>query len=323
MAARSKEQALEPDVSFVVAAYNADLTIERALRSALAQKGVSVEVVVVDDRSTDFTLDVVRSVGDDRVRLIALDENRGPGGARNAGLRAAKGRWIAILDADDAVRPERMARLIGRAERAGASIGVDNLAVARASDRRCKIMFSPAALSRKPVLSLADFIDGNIVFKSTFNFGYMKPIFERRFLEANGLCYDETLRIGEDYLLLAAALARGGGCVIEPEPGYIYHITEGSVSRVLELHHVESMIVADAAFARANRLDEPARAAFQRRDRSLRDAAAFLSLVRHIKERSPLKAIGAALRNPAAVGHLRMPIAKRLGLRRLAERLAF
>lgn len=323
MARRSEEPGLEPDVSFVVAAYNADLTIERALCSALAQKGLSVEVVVVDDRSTDFTLDVVRSVADERVRLIALDENRGPGGARNAGLRAARGRWIAILDADDAVRPERMARLIGRAERAGASIGVDNLEVARACDRRCKVMFSATALSRKPLLSLADFIDGNIVFKSTFNFGYMKPVFERRFLEANGLCYDETLRIGEDFLLLAAALARGGGCVIEPEAGYIYHVTEGSVSRVLELHHVDSMIAADAAFARANRLDEAARAAFQRRQRSLRDAAAFLSLVRHIKERAPLKAIGAALRNPAAVGHLRMPIAKRLGLQRLAERLAF
>jgi succinoglycan biosynthesis protein ExoO len=151
----------------------------------------------------------------------------------------------------------------------------------------------------------------------------MKPIFLRRFLTENNLRYDETLRIGEDYLLLATALAKGGGCVIEPEPGYIYHITEGSISRILELHHVESVIAADAEFARANRLDKAARAAFQRRDRSLRDAAAFLSLVRHIKEGSPLKAIGAAVRNPVAVGHLRMPIAKRLGLHRLAEHLSF
>lgn len=314
----SKERELEPDVSFVIAAFNADLTIDRAVRSALAQEDVSVEVVVVDDCSTDFTRDVVKGIGDKRVRLVPLAENHGPGGARNAGLQAARGRWVAILDADDAVRPDRMARMIGRAEKRGAPIAVDNLEIARAGDRR-RTMFAPAALSRTPELSLAAFIDGNMVFKSTFNYGYVKPAFERRFLEENGLRYDETLRIGEDYLLLAAALA-SGRCVIEPKPGYIYHVTEGSISRVLELHHVEAMIAADAVFAGAHRLDGADLAAFRRRQRNLRDAAAFLSLVRHIKERSPLKALGAAFRNPVAVGHLRMPIAKRLGLHRLAER---
>jgi succinoglycan biosynthesis protein ExoO len=322
MSQPSRRPALEPDVSFVIAAYNADLTIERAVRSALAQQGVGVEVIVVDDRSQDCTVDVVRSMGDDRIRLVSQSENRGPGGARNAGLRASNGRWVAILDADDAVHPERMARLISRAERCGATIVVDNVEVARDADRDCRLMFSPAALSLMPDLSLADFIDGNLLFKSKFNFGYMKPVFDRRFVEGIGLLYDETLRIGEDYLLLATALARGGVCAVEPEAGYTYHITEGSISRVLELHHVEDMIASDAAFLRANQLDPAARAAYRRRARSLADAAAFLSLVRHIKEGSPLKALEAALRNPGALGHLRMPIAKRLGLDRLTAGLA-
>jgi len=313
---------LEPDVSFVIAAYNADPTIERAVRSALAQQRVDVEVVVVDDRSQDLTVDVVRSLADNRIRLVPLSENRGPGGARNAGLRASRGRWIAILDADDAVHPERMARLIARAERSRASIVVDNVEVARDADHACRLMFSPSALERMPELSLVDFIDGNLLFKSKFNFGYMKPVFERRFLEANGLVYDERLRIGEDYLLLATALAKGGYCAVEPEAGYTYHIVEGSISRVLELRHVEDMIAADAAFLSANRLDAAARAAFERRARSLEEAAAFLALVGHIKNGAPLKALSAALRNPAAIRHLRMPIVKRLGLDRLAAALA-
>ncbi len=314
----SKELELEPDVSFVIAAFNADLTIDRAVRSALAQEGVSVEVLVVDDCSTDFTADVVKGIGDKRVRLLPLVQNRGPGGARNAGLEAAKGRWVAVLDADDAVQPDRMTRMIGRAEKASAPIAIDNLEIARLGDRR-RTMFAPAALSRTPELSLAAFIEGNMLFKSTFNYGYVKPAFERRFLEKNGLRYDEVLRIGEDYLLLAAALANGR-CVIEPKPGYIYHVMAGSISRVLELHHVEAMIAADATFASAHRLEGAGLAAFRRRERNLRDAAAFLSLVRHIKEGSPFKALSAAFRNPVAVGHLRMPIAKRLGLDRLAER---
>lgn len=319
---RSRGLDLEPDVSFVIAAYNAAPTIGRAVASALAQENCAVEVIVIDDMSRDSTADVVKDLGDDRVRLIALQENKGPGGARNAGLRNARGRWIAILDADDEVLPGRMERLLTRAREAGASIAVDNVEVVRDKERDRKLMLKPAMLARMPALSLAAFIDGNRLFRSEFNLGYLKPVFERRFLEENGLVYDETLKIGEDYLLVASALAKGANCVVEPEPGYAYHITEGSISRVLELHHVESMIAADAAFARANRLDAAAAAALERRARSLRDAASFLSLIGHLKEGAPLKALGAAFRNPAAVGHLRMPIAKRLGLDRLAERFA-
>lgn len=313
---------MEPDVSFVIAAYNADLTIGRAVASALAQEDCALEVIVVDDMSRDSTADVVKKLGDERVRLISLGENKGPGGARNVGLSHARGRWIAILDADDEVLPGRMPRLLDRAGKAGASVAVDNVEVVRDKGRNRELMFKPETLARLPALSLAAFIDGNRLFRSEFSFGYLKPVFERRFLEENGLRYDETLRIGEDYLLVATALARGAGCVVEPEPGYAYHITKGSISRVLELHHVESMIAADAAFARANHLDAAASAAFERRARSLRDAASFLSLIGHLKEGAPLKALGAALRNPAAVGHLRMPIAKRLGLDRLAARFA-
>ncbi|TIN53954.1 MAG: glycosyltransferase family 2 protein, partial [Mesorhizobium sp.] len=92
-----------PDVSFVIAAYNAEATLDRAIASAIAQKGVSVEIIVVDDKSRDATLDVARAYPGDIVRVVALANNRGPGGARNAGLDAARGRWIAVLDSDDAV----------------------------------------------------------------------------------------------------------------------------------------------------------------------------------------------------------------------------
>ena len=79
------------------------------------------------------------------------------------------------------------------------------------------------------------------------------------------------------------------------------------------------MTRADAAFAAAYPMDSDAKTAFARRGRSLRKAASFLSLVQHIKARAPLKAIGAALRDPAAIGHMSMPIAVRL--RRVAAQI--
>ncbi|TIL64314.1 glycosyltransferase family 2 protein [Mesorhizobium sp.] len=311
---------MQPDVTFVIAAYNSELTIERAIASAIAQRDVSVEVIVVDDQSRDRTLDLARSYPEDIVRVVALEQNRGPGGARNVGLEFARGRWVAVLDSDDAVYPGRICTMIDRAEKAGAAIAVDNLQVVREDGVAEETMFPADYLEGLSEISLADYIAGNVVFESRFNLGYLKPIFQRRFLNENGLRYDESLIIGEDYILLASALAKGGKCVVEPTTGYVYHIRTGSISRVLELHHVESMRKADLVFARAHSMDAKAAAAFAKRTRSLRKAASFLSLVQHIKARSPLKAVWTALSDPAAVWHMGMPIAVRL--RRLAAQFA-
>ena len=61
-----------PDVSFVIAAYNAEATLDRAIASAIAQKGVSVEIIVVDDQSRDATLDVARAHPQDIWRVARL-----------------------------------------------------------------------------------------------------------------------------------------------------------------------------------------------------------------------------------------------------------
>ena len=311
---------MQPDISFVIAAYNAEATLDRAIAGAMAQRGVSVEVIVVDDQSRDRTLAVARAYPQDVVKVVALPANRGPGGARNAGLDMARGRWVAVLDSDDAVLPGRLAAMIARAEKAGAEVAVDNVQVVREDGTPDDTMFPAAYLESLGEISLADYIAGNLVFESRFNLGYLKPIFRRRFLDENRLRYDEELRIGEDYILLASALARGGRCVAEPTVGYVYHIRSGSISRALELHHVEAMVCADAAFAATHPMDANAQAAFAMRGRSLRKAASFLSMVQHIKARAPLKAIRTALRDPAAVRHMGMPIAVRL--RRVAAQFA-
>ncbi|MFT4159182.1 glycosyltransferase family 2 protein [Shinella sp.] len=300
----------EPDVSIIIAAYNAADTIQRAIRSALAQEGVTVEVIVADDCSADTTREIVAALGTPAVRLVALDSNKGPGGARNAGFAAARGRWIAVLDADDAMRPDRLRRMIDAAERQGAVVTVDNIDVLH-GDSRITRMFPRDLLAASPLLTLPAFIDSNLIFRATHNFGYMKPVFHRAFLEGNRLAYDEDLRIGEDYLLLAAVIAAGGRCAVVPEAGYLYHIRETSISRVLHLHHVEAMLAGDRRFLARFPLQGEAMAAQRRRTRSLKEARAFLSLVRHLKNRSLGPALKVALGDPVALRHLSMPIAAR------------
>lgn len=302
------------DVSFVIAAYNSAGTILPAIKSALAQKSVSLEVLVVDDCSSDDTRTVVGAVAerDPRVRLIALATNLGPGGARNAGIEAAKGRWIAVLDSDDVIEETRSARMMARADAAQADIVVDNLDVVYTDGRPKDTMFDEAFLAKKTSLTLEDFIRSNILFRSTFNFGYMKPMFRRAFLNERDLRFHPTLRIGEDYLLLASALADGGLCVIEPTPGYVYNIREGSISRVLELRHVDAMIAADDDFLSRYTLLPSAMDAQRERSRSLVEAKHFLMLVDGIKQRSLAGVVKVALRDPRAFRHLSMPISARL-----------
>lgn len=97
-------------VSVVVPVYNRRALIEETLRSALAQQWPSIEVIVVDDGSTDGSADHVERVFGDRVRLIRLDRNVGRSAARNAGCAAARGEYIAFLDSDDLWDREKLTR---------------------------------------------------------------------------------------------------------------------------------------------------------------------------------------------------------------------
>jgi succinoglycan biosynthesis protein ExoO len=309
---------LIPDVSVVIAAFNAADTIERAIESALSQINVTVEVIVADDCSSDDTRDKVAAIHDPRVKLIALEHNKGPGGARNAAIAAARGRWIAVLDSDDVFKPMRLFRLIERAKEQNAQIVVDNLEVVDMENHR-RTMFLEETLARLEFLDLAAFIRSNVIFRAEHNFGYMKPMFERAFLTDKGLSFDESLRIGEDYLLLASALAEGAICAIEPTSGYVYYIRQGSISRVLRIEHVNAMLAADEGFVRRYPLKGAALAAQKMRTSSLKEAHAFVSLIDSLKARSITGAVRAALARPVALRHLRMPIAMRL--RRMMARI--
>ena len=96
-----------PEVSVVIPAFNAGGFISRTINSVLAQTYKDYEVIVVDDGSTDNTAEAVKSYGS-KVQYIH-QANAGDGPARNTGIKAAKGRWVAFLDHDDEWLPEKLA----------------------------------------------------------------------------------------------------------------------------------------------------------------------------------------------------------------------
>lgn len=101
-------------VSVIMAAYNAEKTIEQSINSVLNQTYPDVELLVVDDYSQDRTVKLVENImaRDNRVRLIYNKENCGVSYTRKHGLEEAKGAWIAILDSDDIWAPEKLEKQI-------------------------------------------------------------------------------------------------------------------------------------------------------------------------------------------------------------------
>ncbi len=121
MAGSSKSGGGEPGlVSVVIAAYNAARWLDRTLHSARRQTYSRLEILVVDDGSTDATPAVVAAhcQDDPRVRLFGIS-NSGVGAARNHGIAEARGEWIAPLDADDCWHPEKIARQVARMQAEG------------------------------------------------------------------------------------------------------------------------------------------------------------------------------------------------------------
>ena len=95
--------------SLWLATINSSAYLDEAISSVLGQMLGDLELILIDDRSTDNTLEIAKlyQVQDDRVSVLSLPVNSGPATARNAGIQAARGEWLGILDSDDVAMPSR------------------------------------------------------------------------------------------------------------------------------------------------------------------------------------------------------------------------
>ena len=108
---------MTPKVSVILPVHNRADVLPRAIESVLGQELGDFELVVVDDGSTDGSAEVAELFGDERIRLIRLDRNRGGNVARNEGIRAARAPLIAFLDSDDRYFPDKLAWTAAEFER--------------------------------------------------------------------------------------------------------------------------------------------------------------------------------------------------------------
>lgn len=235
-----------PTLSILVPAYNAERWLAEAIDSALAQTYRAVEVVVVDDGSTDATADIAAGYGE-RIVLVR-QENRGLAGARNTALRHARGALIGLLDADDAWEPTRAERTVAwfEAHPDGAIVTTDAWIVAETTltERR----YYRDHLGRDfpaPAAQLAAIARHNFVF--------VAAVARREVFDRVG-AFEESLRRAEDYDLWCRALLAGERIGLIDEPLARYRVRSDSLSadrvaqweahlRVVE-RHLEAFVAA-------------------------------------------------------------------------------
>jgi glycosyltransferase involved in cell wall biosynthesis len=226
-----------PLVSVVVPAYNAATTVEATLRSILDQTVEDLEVIVVDDGSQDRTVEVVRQLDDPRITVLE-QANRGPSSARNKGLAAARGRYVALLDADDLWLPDKLERQLGWLEQHPDVKSVQT-----------GVFFVNDALD---VVSVRRCAAADDVLLQTLRFQNLPAVpstllAERERIAAAG-GFDTSLAILEDWNL-AIQLARTGDLGSIEDPLALYRVHPGNRSRGLEQHVEPGLTVLDRLFA--------------------------------------------------------------------------
>ena len=220
---------ITPRVSVVIPVYNGAKHLERALDSALAQTMLDLEIIVVDDGSSDATFEVACRVAtrDSRIRLLCNERNLGAAASRNRALGEARGEWIALLDGDDAWLPNRLERML--AHSGHADVVSDDVYVMRGWATKVHepvfwsfLQLRGLNLTKPCYLSLLDFV--------RYDLGALQPMIRYSFLKRYQLKYNPALRITEDYHLYFEMLASGARWLQLPSAYYFYYHHTGNVT---------------------------------------------------------------------------------------------
>lgn len=302
-----------PLISFAVACYNAQPFLRAAIESALGQRGVLVEVLVVDDGSSDTSLDEAQGIAavDPRVRVLRTPKNGGPAAARNMALENMKGEWFAVLDSDDIIDPDRSSRLLEIAEREQADMIADNLMVF-GEGIETHVFLAPQEVGEGRWIEIDEYFSRSQLFSDRAALGFLKPMIRTRILENPKIRYNEELRIAEDDELIVRLLNAGCRYFLIPEASYHYRKHASSISHRLSVSNAERMVKAERALRDmigSQRSDTPA---YKKRYASIERGLAFVSSIEHLKNRRVLAALCALWAHPLAALLYRMPIEAKL-----------
>jgi succinoglycan biosynthesis protein ExoO len=284
-----------PAVTVIMANYNGQNWIGQAIESVQRQTLADWELIVVDDASTDTSVDIVRAASQNDQRIVVLTSslNAGPSVARNRALACARGRWTTILDSDDTFDDGRLASLLEKAESAGVGVIADDLL----------IMNPSGMLTGHTLLGLQSpkTFDASEFVKAP-HLAYLKPMIRTELL--SGIWYDERLRSGEDFDLLLRVLVRHEArLLVYPGMGYHYRrrIDSLSTNKSADRQALRGMLEANARFRASHALSGRLGSACASRHRSLEASLRWVDVTEAVHERRFAAAVRHTIDHPGVL----------------------
>lgn len=295
-------------VSVIIPAYNTGKYITKAINSALSQTLTNIEVIVVDDCSSDDTVKMVQKIDDPRLKLILNEENMGAGGARNKAIAAAQGKWIAVLDSDDWYAPQRLEVLVNFAEQKQVDfISDDSYLIEDGTHTPWSTIIRESRVKVATIqqFEAAEFILTDIEARRGLRLGFTKPLFNREFLVKHQIEY-QNIRVTQDFWFDIQCFLHGAKFCLIPEPYYFYRARPGSlvssdkIGRIKEECAVIEQFLQNTAYMEQN----PAVvAALNLRWREAQMWLDYYLVVEPLKQGQILVCIQRLLANPGVIKH--------------------
>lgn len=242
-----------PAVSLLIAVYNTETYLERCLDSLLNQSLANIEIIAVNDGSTDQSPDILETYQkrDERIRVIH-QQNRGLGAVRNKGIEAARGEFIAFIDADDWVEPDYCLHMYEKAKAHQADLVICEYAAEFADTGKTAVSTIASAYEGRPKqLYLKDLFEGRV---SGFSWN---KLYKRTMIEQHRLRFplrDELEHVEDQYFSLRAHVFAGAVSYVD-QPLYHYRIHLTSIVQSYQKKLFDSGLVLyrlNEAFLREN-----------------------------------------------------------------------
>ena len=214
-----------PKVSIVIPVHNVERYLRKCLDSAAGQTLADIEILCIDDASTDSSPEILAEYAarDPRVRIVTFETNRGVSCARNEGIRSALGEFVGFLDADDFVDPDFYEKLYELASRTGADITKGDV---RTYDPRS------GALGYSFPLDLNKWLKKS---KAYFFYGFCTAIFRTSLLRDNSIFFIEGMKYEEDAVFCAQSALRANSIGVVDSVIYYYTVNPGSVTHARDV----------------------------------------------------------------------------------------
>lgn len=222
-----------PEISVIIPVYNASRYLPECLESIMAQTFSDIEIICINDGSTDNSLQILQDFKQKDSRIKIIDQkNAGVSAARNAGLAIASGKYLGFVDGDDTVSGEYFQKLLLEAERTGADAVYSRFAKTTASD-------SEKVLNREEIISylLPEFFK-----RDTYN-SVCNKIFRTETVKSGEHAFPTGTALGEDAYFNICFLVKAERIAILEYSGYHYRDVPGSATRNIAKHDYLKRIV--------------------------------------------------------------------------------